>query len=203
MQNWSNIHNIHFQSTFDGNPIIKPQEYKPIENWIGLNEVLTYKGDKSNTGVYFFLDDYQFERVYNQPKKWIDELKQFGAVLTPDFSMYTDFPLPIQKYNHFRKHWAGALWQRVGMTVYPTIAWSDAQSFSWCFDGEPIGGTVAISNIGVTKVKEFTKGFLLGYNEMIKKLKPKKILVFGNPMELQGNVVFIPCGGFHGEKGEN
>lgn len=34
-------------------------------NWIGFNEVKSFKGDKSLTGVHFFIDDYQFERVFN------------------------------------------------------------------------------------------------------------------------------------------
>ena len=47
MQKWSNIHKIHFKSTHEGYPILEPTEYKPIEKWIGLNEVLTYEGDKA------------------------------------------------------------------------------------------------------------------------------------------------------------
>ena len=195
MQKWSNIHKIHFKSTHEGYPIIEPEEYEPVEKWIGLNEVMTYKCDKSKTGVYFFLDDYQFERVYNQPKKWANILKEFAAVLTPDFSMYSDFPLPIQKYNHFRKHWCGALWQKLGMKVYPTVGWSDRNSFQWCFLGEPHGSTVALSNIGC--VKEFEEEFRLGYNEMIRQLKPKTILLFGYKMKLKGDIIYIKCGGFH------
>lgn len=200
MQKWSNIHKIHFKSTHEGYPIIEPTEYKPMDNWIGLNEVLTYEGDKSKTGVYFFLDDYQFERVYNQPKKWTNILKEFGAVLTPDFSMYSDFPLPIQKYNHFRKHWVGALWQKLGLTVYPTVGWSDKNSFQWCFLGEPHNSVVALANIGCTR--DFEEEFKLGYNEMVRQLKPKTILLFGNKMDLKGNIIYIKCGGFHGKSEE-
>lgn len=200
MQNWSNIHRVKFKSTYDGYPIINAEKYKKIEKWIGLNEVLTYKGDKSETGVHFFLDDYQFERVYSQPKKWVDELKQYKAVLTPDFSLYADFPLPIQKYNHFRKHWCGALWQKYGITVYPSIAWSSPDTFSWCFDGEPQNGVIVVSNIGCTKNDDYRSGFMIGYNEMVKRLKPQKILVFGNEMDGLGeNIEFIKCGGFHGK----
>lgn len=192
MQNWSNLHKIHFRSTYDGIPIIEPAKYKKIKLWIGFNEVLRFKGDKSTTGVHFFKDDYQFERVYNAPKKWCNILKDFGAVLSPDFSLYTDFPLPIQKYNHFRRHWCGALWQKYGITVYPTISWGDKASFSWCFDGEPAGAVIATSNLGCTKNKEYREGFLLGYNEMIKRLHPSKIIMFGNDMEeLDGNIVEV------------
>lgn len=33
------------------------------KKWIGFNEVNSFKGDRSLTGVHFFIDDYQFERV--------------------------------------------------------------------------------------------------------------------------------------------
>ena len=203
MQKWSNIHKIHFKSTHEGYPIIEPTEYIPMEKWIGFNEVLTYKGDKSKTGVYFYIDDYQFERVYNQPKKWANILKDFGAVLTPDFSMFTDFPLPIQKYNFFREHWCGVLWQRLGLTVYPTVGWADKDSFAWCFQGEPRNSTIAVSNIGVTR--EWQAEFMLGWNEMLKQVKPKRILLFGNKMDLKVEnceIIFIKCGGFHGKSEE-
>lgn len=199
MQSWSNLHRIHFQSTMEGYPILKPTPYKHIEKWIGLNEVLTYKGDKATTGVHFFLDDHQFERVYTQPKKWVNELRQFGAVLTPDFSMYTDFALPIQKYNKYRNSWCGALWQHLGITVYPTALWSDEKSFNWCFDGLPTNSVIAVSNIGCAK--NFEEEFKKGYAQMIKRLKPSKILLFGSQMEgLEGNIEFVKCGGFHGKK---
>ena len=78
MQNWSNAHKIKFKSTYEGYPIIKPSPYKTIKTWIGINEVLSYEGDKRSTGVYFFKDDYQFERVYNAPKKWCNILQQYN-----------------------------------------------------------------------------------------------------------------------------
>ena len=118
-------------------------------------------------------------------------------MLTPDFSMYSDFPLPIQKYNHFRKHWVGALWQKLGLTVYPTVGWSDQNSFQWCFLGEPHNAVVALANIGCTR--EYEEEFKLGYNKMLKQLKPSKILLFGNKMDLKGNIIYIKCGGFHGK----
>lgn len=193
MQNWSNEHRIRFKSTYDGNPILHPEQYEPVENWISIKDVLSYKGDKSKTGVHFFNDDYRFERVYTYPKKWIIELKQFACVATPDFSLYTDFPIPISKYNHFRKHWCGALWQKYGLKVYPSIGWMLPDSYRWCFDGDPVGGTVIISNVGVSKDKDARASFLQGFYEMKKRLKPTTILLLGSEMkELEKeNIVFI------------
>ena len=62
-------------------------------------------------------------------------------------------------------------------------------SFAWCFDGEPIGGTVAISSVGTQKTPETRRLFLLGYSEMLIRLKPEKILFFGDvPDGCTGNI---------------
>mgnify|MGYP000668335336 CR=1 FL=1 len=107
-----------------------------VENWISFNFA---KGceEPERHGVHFFIDDYQFNRVWTSPDVYVEMLGRFQAVCTPDFSTYTDFPKAIQIYNHYRKHWLGAYWQAHGMTVIPTISWSDHDSYEWCFDGEP------------------------------------------------------------------
>ena len=60
---------------------------------------------------HFFLHDYQFERVWNQPKKYINKLLHYKAVLTPDFSLFTDYPVAVQIWNTYRNRWLGAYWQ--------------------------------------------------------------------------------------------
>lgn len=62
-------------------------------------------------GYIFFVDDYQFIRLWNDPDRYMPMLQQFRYVLTPDFSLYTDFPKALQIWNHYRKHWIGAYMQ--------------------------------------------------------------------------------------------
>lgn len=140
-------------------------------------------------GIHFFIDDYLFQRAWHDPPRYALFLRQFPAVMTPDFSMFVDYPKAVQVYNHWRKHQLGAYWQRVGMTVIPTIGWIDKDSYSWCFDGEPIGGTVAVSSVGTQKNKDARRMFLDGYNEMLARLAPSKIIFFGDvPKECEGNI---------------
>ena len=94
-------------------PVLQPYQYEPTE-FVGFNYAKTAK-DKQNKGIHFFVDDYQFERVWRSPAQYIDMFSQFQCVITPDFSLYTDYPKAIQIYNHYRKHWIGALlqsWER-------------------------------------------------------------------------------------------
>ena len=176
-----------------GIPVIQPSDFR-ADNWIGFSYA---KGCEESEihGVHFFLDDYQFVRVWSQPDSYLNMLRKFQAVLTPDFSTYTDFPKAIQVYNHYRKHWLGAYWQMCGIRVIPTISWSDEESYSWCFDGEPIGGTVAVSSVGTQVSKESSRLFMNGYNEMLERLKPSAIIMYGKaPDGCEGNI--IPVGAF-------
>lgn len=172
-------------------PEIRPVNYAGGCEFIGFNYAKSCKapGDK---GVHFFLDDYQFNRLWTSIDRYIPMLSKFRYVMTPDFSTYTDFPGAIQIYNHYRKHWVGAYLQEARINVIPTISWSTADSFEWCFDGEPVGGTVAVSSVGCMKNAESKRLFAEGYTEMVHRLHPEKIIFYGSiPQECTGNIVRI------------
>lgn len=65
------------------------------------------------------------------------------------------------------------------MVVIPTISWSAPESWEWCFDGEPHGSAVAIPTVGVERDKSAFDFFVAGYQEMITRLQPSEILVYG------------------------
>lgn len=177
-------------------PILEPvTELPPIREWISFNYVLSDK-DPEGKAVHFFIDDYQFERVWNNPEKYLDKLKQYVCVATPDFSPYGDMPHALQIYNHYRKHWVGAWLQKHGVTVIPTIRCStDERSFAWYLDGEPKNGIVIISSMwtGDENTVDISKR---EYQTMKKVLKPKKIFIYGKDTGNMGitkkdNVEFI------------
>ena len=106
--------------------------------------------------------------------------------------MYVDFPKAVQIFNHYRKHWCAAYWQEQGLTVIPTISWGEKDSWDWCFDGEPEGSVVAVSNVGCMKNKEGRKLFLDGYNEMLTRLQPKEVLFYAHVFDdYKGPVRYI------------
>ncbi|MBR0411082.1 MAG: DUF4417 domain-containing protein [Eubacterium sp.] len=188
-RNYENLNKAIFDGAGQNDiPIILPDNPE-VDNWIGFNYARGCE-DPEIHGIHFFIDDYQFIRVWNQPDVYISMLRKFQAVCTPDFSTFTDFPKAIQIYNHYRKHWLGAYWQINGIRVIPTISWAGPDSYEWCFDGEPVGYTVAVSSVGTQADKESRNLFLSGYNEMLLRLQPSKIIMYGNiPDECQGNII--------------
>lgn len=198
MLNFENLDKFQFPGAGKyGVPQIEPVTKYPQCEFIPCNYAKSEKnpGDKI---VHCFVDDYQFTRYWNQPDRYIPLLQKFKAVCSPDFSTYTDMPLAMQIYNHYRKHWLAAYWQLHGMTVYPTISWSTPDSYEWCFDGEPVGGIVAVSSVGCYRGKEAKRLFLKGYDEMMKRLNPKWVIFYGKVFEeCDWNVIKVTS---HGEK---
>lgn len=174
-------------------PQLEPMHFEGNCNFIGFNFAASTK-DRENKGIHFFIDDYQFNRLWTNIDRYVDMLSKFRYVMTPDFSTYTDFPKAIQIYNHYRKHWVGAYLQEYGINVIPTISWSTPDSFEWCFDGEPTHSTVAVSSVGATNSRVKQELFLAGYNAMMERLHPKTVLFYGKvPEECRGNIVKIPA----------
>lgn len=172
-------------------PKIDPVTEYPDGEFIPMNYAKTEKNPPGKN-LHCFVDDYQFIRLWNQPDRYIPLLQRFRSVCSPDFSTYTDMPLAMQIYNHYRKHWLAAYWQLHGMTVYPTISWSTPDSYEWCFDGEPEGGIVAVSSVGTQNNKEAKRLFLLGYEEMMKRLNPTFVIFYGKvPEECDWNVIRV------------
>lgn len=140
-------------------------------------------------GVHFFVDDWRFEGIYRHPEKTISRYSQYAFLLTPDFSLYADMPLWKQIENVGKNRWVGAYWQNEGLSVVPTVAWSTARSFDFCFDAVEKNGTVAVGMIGCKGNK---LGFMRGYNEMLTRLEPENIIVFGTPFpEMEGNILSV------------
>ena len=191
MRNYENIQRMKFDGVGEyGIPEIEPTKFD-CADYIGFNYAKGAR-EPENKAVHFFLDDYQFNRVWNDPDRYIDLFRRFRYVLTPDFSLYTDFPKALQIYNHYRKHWLGAYWQLNGINVIPTVCWSDKESFEWCFDGEPTHSVVAVSSVGTQRSKGTKRKFLDGYFEMVDRLQPTQIIFYGNvPDECKGNIVRV------------
>lgn len=162
-----------------GMPIIEGEEHIP-KNLIGFNYVKST--NNFDAGVHFFIDDYQFERLWNAPEKYLDLLQYFDCVLTPDFSLYLNMPLAMQIWNVYRSRLLGQYWQDNGITVIPTVSWGDAATFDFCFDGLPEKSILAVSTVGVLKESNSMRIFKDGIHELIQRKSPKTLIVYGRPM---------------------
>lgn len=155
------------------------------------------KSDENNFDrmVHFFLYDYKFESIWNKPNTYVEKLKKYKAVLSPDFSMYIEMNRTLQLYNTFRNRWCGAYLASKGIKVISTVNWGNEDTFDFCFDGIPKGSIVAVSTYMVREhnnhsdQKEF---FMKGYNEMLRRIEPSKIICYSEPFpEMQGDIIYV------------
>lgn len=195
MSQFLNLENMFVDGVGEyGFPEIEGRQTCPdMRHWIEFDYAKRTTKDRGNTGIHFYEWDDKFQRVWAQPNSYLNLLKQFGLVIMPDFSMYRDFPKAIQIFNKYRNHWLAAYWQMNGIQVIPDIGWSTPDNYDWQFDGYPKNSIVSVSTVGCLREKEAKELFIQGWNEMLKRLEPKEILLFTNSfnIELDGNIHFI------------
>lgn len=173
--NLRQVNASHCEGRYDM-PAIGPCDFAPTA-LLPFNYAKTAT-DKEQT-LHFFIDDYQFERLWNDPEKYLDLILSFEAVLTPDFSLYMDMPLPMQQWNEYRRRALGNYWQRHGANVIPTLSWTDERSWGFCFDGLPRHSTVAVSTVGVKGDRAARDIWERGMAEALRVLDPSQVIVYG------------------------
>ena len=161
-------------------PVIENDNYIP-DDLIGFNYAKT--SQNKNVGIHFYLDDYQFERLWNKPEEYVNILKEYQCALSPDFSLYLDMPTPIKIWNIYRSRQIGQYLQSQKIKVIPTISWAEEETFEFAFKGIPKGSIVSISTIGVKRSKEALKIWQDGMDAMIKEIEPSTILVYGGKLD--------------------
>ena len=160
-------------------PILKACHYVP-EDLIGFNYVKGFKGNREGLGVHFFLDDYQFERIWRSPYENIERLRGFSCVLVPDFSTYRDMPMAMQIWNIYRMRLIGQMMQDAGLNVIPILRTLGDDTIDWCLEGIEPGGVYANSTIGLVRGDDEAREMSYKELEVVKKiLKPKCVIMYG------------------------
>ena len=189
------------------NPLFMRNEFEPSGKWglplihkqelnVPKIDLIACSDTKANDrientqkGVHFFVDDYRFNGIYENPERTFERYSQYAFLLSPDFSTYTDMPLWRQLESVAKNRWVGSYWQSRGKIVIPTISWGLAQTFDFCFDAVENNAIIAVGMIGCkhTKVQ-----FMRGYNAMLEKINPSQIICFGTPFpEMEGNIFVV------------
>lgn len=180
-------------------PLIPKADFSDYEfkglRLIGFNRTNLENNNHLDRMVHFFLYDYKFERVWKNPDADLEKLRRYRAVLSPDFSMYTEMAPVMQLYNLFRNRWCGAYFASKGIRVIPTVSWGNENTFEFCFEGISKGSTVAVSTYMVSAhghhadQKEF---FLRGYRELLARVEPERVICYNEPFpEMEGNIVYV------------
>jgi hypothetical protein len=183
-------------------PLIKNQKID-LENFEYIGFQNTRKlgtKDAINKTVGFFIGDHKFKSISYFPWKYVDRLKRYKQVMSPDFSCYLDMPLCNQWHNVYLNRIVGTYWQHCGLKVIPTISWSNSNSFSFCFKGIEAKSVVAVSTIGTRTVHNL---FMEGFRELCQTIKPEIVICYCKPyyeMEKYANIFLVEHEGSQAKK---
>ena len=175
--NWELTENAELYGQFDM-PILRPVREAAIGKLIPFNEASRCRNPQECL-VHFYIDDYRFERVWNNYMKYLPMLRRFKGVITPDFSMYLDMPLPQQIENCWRNRCLAYWLQEQGINVLLSVGWSDAESLKWAFDGIPENSVLSVTTQGCLRDHLCMQAFLNGMHELVRRKHPLKIIVYG------------------------
>ena len=129
--------------------------------------------------IHFFEHDSVIECFWRNPQKYLPMIKRYKGVISPDYSLYYDMPLNMQKYNTYRgkalAHWL----IENGVEVIPNVRWGDERTFETACLGVEPNKTIAVGTHGCIKTIEGRNMFIKGFDYVINKLKPKAVIVYG------------------------
>ena len=157
-------------------PCIQPVDSIPT-NMIPFSKAIS--GTEYGSWVHFYQDDYEFERIWNNPFRYLPILKLFSGVITPDFSLYRDMPLVMQQWNIYRSRAIGHWLQANGIPVIVNVRFADERTYKPCCAGVPRNSSIAIGSHGCIKIREERQFFQQGLAHIVEELKPKNIIVYG------------------------
>ena len=130
--------------------------------------------------VHFYTDDYQFERFWRLPERYVYILKKYQSIIAPDFSLYVDAPKIVNLWNVYRNRLVTLYLVINGVIVIPSASWADASSLEYCFDGLPTESVISVGSIGANRNGKTRCLWQYGVDCLIERLAPTKLLVYGN-----------------------
>lgn len=129
--------------------------------------------------IHFYMHDREFSRVLTATDQYIDLLKLYDGVITPDCTLLIGQSPCLQQTNTYMNRAVGFYLQKNGIPVIPNIRWSDESSFEYCFLGVPLGSMVCVSTHGCITSREERRMFKTGMSAMLNAIHPKVVLVHG------------------------
>lgn len=160
-------------------PVIKPCNKVPTGNLARFSDVVPNQKASRNQWVCFYEGDDRFEKIWDKASVYVPMLKKFDGIITPDFSMYVDMPLELQRWNCWRSRVIGNYLQREGGDVVPNVRYGDARTYDFCFDGLPKDSVLSVGTLGCVKDRFSRRIFEDGLRELIRRLVPSCLIVYG------------------------
>lgn len=178
------VKNARFEGVFEIPVIDEPKKIfipSGITPFSRRNEAPT-----DNEAIGFFEMDPMFADVLRNPQAYVEELKKFPTVISPDCSLYRDAPLTVQIANVYKKNAITHYWQSQGVGMTPLVRWGSRNTYTTdvlpepiAFAGIPHNSIIVVSTYGCIKSRFDKYHFEAGFGACMQTLTPKIVLVYG------------------------
>ncbi len=157
--------------------LMKLDNVQVPKDLVSFSKINTCKNKRQY--VHFYQFDNVFSKVLTSTNRYIDVLKEYDGVITPDCTMLIGQSKCLQETNTYMNRAVGFYLQKNGIPVIPNIRWSDESSFEYCFLGVHPDSIVSISTHGCIASKAQKAIFKIGIEAMLDSINPEIVLVHG------------------------
>lgn len=160
-------------------PYVKSSKDIPIDVITFEKALKTNKIKDYTKWIVFYSNDSEFERFWNCPQRYLEKLKKFKGVVTPDFSLSRDMPYPVKIMNTYRSKWLGAWLNENDIKTIVNVRWCDEESFEYVFDGIEENSNIFIGTLGCRRNNKDRLLLEKGFEKTCRVIKPKFIMSYG------------------------
>lgn len=162
-----------------GFPVLECNAPKPQDTVDFRKSLKLYNVKHLN--VNFFMHDYTFNSVWNNPDKYMEHFRCFQSICGFDFSVDINSPLALQIYNKYRNHVLSWYFQHNGVKLIPKVNILPDCS-DWIYDGLPHNSMLCCSTNGRLFNESTKKEFSDCFAEMESVLEPHTMVIVGNEL---------------------
>lgn len=130
--------------------------------------------------VHFYIEDYQFERIWTNPNRYVNLLSRFDGMLSPDFSVYYDMPVHMKRWNIYRNKFLSAYMNAKGVKVIPSIQIVEPDLWDDVIDGIEKGSVVSVNCVGIKRRYFAKKMFKQQMKYVYDVLNPDRVVLYGD-----------------------
>lgn len=151
--------------------------------------------------------DVDFNDILRHPKRYVSKMRSCAGIITLEPALFRTSNLTAQLAYIYRSRELYLCLQKEGLDVVSHVCWGDERSYAagtlyerFAFLGLPKCSTVAIGTCGCLDTEQDRQHFKGGLAAMLKKLRAKAVLVFGEMpdsvfAESEHLTRFVPCWG--------
>jgi hypothetical protein len=160
-------------------PRIEGSQFVP-GSLMAFSEAMAMSRPDARAWVHFYEDDYRFRRLWTAPERYLNRLRQFAGVISPDFSVYRNMPVALKIEHTYRNQLLGAWLQARGLNVIPNVRLSGHASVPYALAGVPRQSSIAIGLHGCTRNKANRIHVLEEIRLICDLQEPTSLIVYGS-----------------------